>query len=95
MARVLRPGGLIVGSDGLDTPDRRRVHHDDIFVPVDPDALPRPAARGRVRRGPGRGAGRPAPVHRHDLSNQFSLTKAKGARLAIHGGPGTLVNRGG
>ena len=23
MARVLRPGGLIVGSDGLDTPDRR------------------------------------------------------------------------
>jgi hypothetical protein len=37
---VLRPGGLIVGSDGLDTPDRRRVHHDDIFVPVDPDALP-------------------------------------------------------
>lgn len=44
MARVLRPGGLIVGSDGLDTPDRRRVHHDDIFVPVDPDALP-----GRLR----------------------------------------------
>ena len=64
MARVLRPGGLIVGSDGLDTPDRRRVHHDDIFVPVDPDALPRPAARGRVRQGPGPGAGRPAPVHR-------------------------------
>jgi ubiquinone/menaquinone biosynthesis C-methylase UbiE len=44
MARVLRPGGVLVGSDGLDTPDRRRVHHDDIFVPVDPDAL-----AGRLR----------------------------------------------
>ena len=44
MARVLAPGGLVVGSDGLDTPDRRRVHLDDIFVPVDPDALP-----GRLR----------------------------------------------
>ncbi len=40
MARVLRPGGFLVGSDGLDTPDRRRVHEDDIFVPVDPDRLP-------------------------------------------------------
>jgi SAM-dependent methyltransferase len=40
MARVLRPGGLLVGSDGLDTPDRRRVHHDDIFVPVGPGTLP-------------------------------------------------------
>lgn len=39
MRRVLRPGGVLVGSDGLDTPDRRRVHHDDIFVPVDPRTL--------------------------------------------------------
>ena len=39
MRRVLRPGGVIVGSDGLDTPDRRALHHDDIFVPIDPDTL--------------------------------------------------------
>jgi SAM-dependent methyltransferase len=39
MRRVLRPGGVIVGSDGLDTPDRRRVHQGDIFVPVDPQTL--------------------------------------------------------
>jgi len=36
MRRVLRPGGVLVGSDGLDTPDRRRAHRGDIFVPVDP-----------------------------------------------------------
>lgn len=39
MRRVLRPGGVLVGSDGLDTPDRRRVHEGDIFVPVDPRTL--------------------------------------------------------
>lgn len=36
MRRVLRPGGVLVGSDSLDTPDRRRVHRGDIFVPLDP-----------------------------------------------------------
>lgn len=45
--RVLRPGGLIVGTDGMDTPERRAVHADDIFVPVDPATLPgRLAAAG-------------------------------------------------
>ena len=39
MRRVLRPGGVLVGSDGLDTQDRRRVHQGDIFVPVDPRTL--------------------------------------------------------
>jgi hypothetical protein len=28
-----------VGSDGLDTPQRRRVHQGDVFVPVDPGTL--------------------------------------------------------
>ena len=32
LGRVLRPGGVLVGCDGLDTPDRRRVHEGDIFV---------------------------------------------------------------
>jgi SAM-dependent methyltransferase len=36
LARVLRPGGLLAGSDGLDTPARRELHEDDTFVPVDP-----------------------------------------------------------
>jgi SAM-dependent methyltransferase len=45
LARVLRPGGLLAGSDGLDTPARRAVHEDDVFVPVDPGTL---AARLRA-----------------------------------------------
>ncbi len=39
LRRVLRPGGMLAGCDGLDTPDRRRLHHDDIFVPVDQRTL--------------------------------------------------------
>jgi SAM-dependent methyltransferase len=39
MARVLRGGGLLVGTDGLDTPERRRVHIGDVFVAVDPGTL--------------------------------------------------------
>jgi SAM-dependent methyltransferase len=39
LARVLAPGGLLVGSDGLDTPARRDLHVDDVFVPVDPATL--------------------------------------------------------
>ena len=47
VCRVLRPGGLIVGTDGLDTPERRAVHAGDVFVPVDPAILPaRLAAAG-------------------------------------------------
>ena len=45
LARVLRPGGLLAGSDGLDTPTRRELHEYDVFVPVDPGTL-----EGRLRR---------------------------------------------
>jgi SAM-dependent methyltransferase len=38
--RVLRPGGILFGTDGLDTPERRALHEDDVFVPVVPAALP-------------------------------------------------------
>ena len=41
VARVLRPGGVLVASDSLDSPELRTFHHDDTFVPVDPDDLPR------------------------------------------------------
>jgi SAM-dependent methyltransferase len=44
LARVLRPGGVLVGSDGLDTPARREIHEGDVFVPVDPGTL-----AGRLR----------------------------------------------
>jgi hypothetical protein len=36
---VLRPGGSLLGSDGLDTPARREIHQGDVFVPVDPGTL--------------------------------------------------------
>jgi len=49
LRRVLRPGGLLVGTDGLDTPERRSLHADagDVFLPVPPAELPgRLAAAG-------------------------------------------------
>jgi len=52
LARVLRPGGVLAGSDGLDTPARRELHVDDVFVPVDPGMLEgrlRAAGFGRAR----------------------------------------------
>lgn len=37
--RVLRPDGVFVATDSLDSPDLRTFHHDDTFVPVDPTTL--------------------------------------------------------
>lgn len=34
--RVLHPGGILVGTDSMDTPSRRELHADDTFLPVDP-----------------------------------------------------------
>lgn len=36
LRRVLRPGGLLVGTDSIETPERRDLHADDVYVPVDP-----------------------------------------------------------
>lgn len=36
VARMLRPGGVFVVSDSLDTDDLRAFHEDDTYVPVDP-----------------------------------------------------------
>ena len=38
--RVLRPGGTLVASDGYDNEGTRQHHIDDLFVPLDPAALP-------------------------------------------------------
>jgi SAM-dependent methyltransferase len=47
LARVLRPGGIFVGTDSRDLEMIRLGHVDDIFVPVDPTTLPdRLAAAG-------------------------------------------------
>jgi SAM-dependent methyltransferase len=37
--RLLHPGGVLAGQDSLDSPDLRALHHDDIYVPVDPAGL--------------------------------------------------------
>ena len=38
--RVLRPGGLLAGTDSPETPARRDLHEGDIYLPVDPAGLP-------------------------------------------------------
>jgi SAM-dependent methyltransferase len=40
LCRVLRPGGLLVGSDSIDTRARRELHVGDIYNPVDPETIP-------------------------------------------------------
>jgi len=39
IGRVMRPGGIYVGADSLDTDGIRNAHLDDIFTPVDPATL--------------------------------------------------------
>ena len=39
MTRVLRPGGVLVGSDSLATDDRRAFHEGDTYNPVEPAVL--------------------------------------------------------
>jgi SAM-dependent methyltransferase len=38
--RVLRPGGFLVGSDSVASPELAGLHDGDIYVPIDPDGLP-------------------------------------------------------
>jgi ubiquinone/menaquinone biosynthesis C-methylase UbiE len=37
--RVLRPGGLLAGTDSPETPERRELHEGDVYLPVDPAGL--------------------------------------------------------
>jgi SAM-dependent methyltransferase len=39
VARVLRPGGLFVGVDSVDSEPIRQGHADDTFIPVDPETM--------------------------------------------------------
>jgi len=39
MRRAVRPGGVVIGSDSLDSPEFRSFHEDDICNPVDPGTI--------------------------------------------------------
>jgi ubiquinone/menaquinone biosynthesis C-methylase UbiE len=39
MARVLRPGGTLIGNDSLESDERRAFHEGDVYNPIDPDDL--------------------------------------------------------
>lgn len=52
VARVLRPDGVFAGEDGLDSPEFRALHVDDVCVPIDPETLAERLVRagfGQVR----------------------------------------------
>jgi SAM-dependent methyltransferase len=40
LCRVLRPGGLLVGSDAVDTGELDEFHRGDTYVPCNPDDMP-------------------------------------------------------
>jgi SAM-dependent methyltransferase len=40
LARVLQPGGVLIGADSLDDAEFREFHRDDVCVPMDPADLP-------------------------------------------------------
>ena len=49
LRRVLRPGGLLAGTDGVATPARRELHVGDDYLPIDPATMAgRLAAAGFV-----------------------------------------------
>lgn len=39
LSRVVRAGGLVIGSDNLDSPQFQAFHEGDICTPIDPDSL--------------------------------------------------------
>jgi len=41
LARVLRPGGMLVAADGVENESTRLFHADDIYNPIDPETLDR------------------------------------------------------
>ncbi len=45
LARVLKPGGVLVAADGIDNESSREFHVDDIYNPIDPGTLDRRVAR--------------------------------------------------
>ena len=54
LCRVLRPGGLLVGSDAVDTGELDEFHRGDTYVPCDPDDMPARLRAAGFRRRSGR-----------------------------------------
>ena len=66
MHRVLRPGGIFLGTDSVDSDAIREFHVDDVFVPLPPDELePRLEVAGF----------RDVDVHVGDFELRFKATK--------------------
>jgi ubiquinone/menaquinone biosynthesis C-methylase UbiE len=40
LCRVLRPGGLLIGSDSVASDDLREFHAGDVYLPIDPGEIP-------------------------------------------------------
>lgn len=40
LCRVLRPGGLLLGTDSIASSDLREFHAGDVYLPIDPGSLP-------------------------------------------------------
>ena len=59
LRRVLRPGGLLAGTDGVETPARRDLHVDDDYLPIDPATMADRLAAAGFRPRHGRGGGGP------------------------------------
>jgi ubiquinone/menaquinone biosynthesis C-methylase UbiE len=36
LRRLIRPGGIVLGTDSVETPARRELHLGDVYVPIDP-----------------------------------------------------------
>jgi SAM-dependent methyltransferase len=67
MQRVLRPGGIFLGTDAVDLDIIRAGHDDDVFVPLPPDQLaPRLEAAGFSD----------VDIHVGDFELRFKATKA-------------------
>ena len=54
LVRVVRPGGLVIGSDSVASDGARRLHADDTYNPIDPDELPERLRRAGLGRRRGR-----------------------------------------
>ena len=69
--RVLRPGGVLIGSDSLASNDLHHFHADDTYNPVDPASAARPPPDPGLRRDDDRG-GR-CPEVRRDQAGQSGV----------------------
>jgi hypothetical protein len=83
LRRVLRPGGLLAGTDGVETPARRELHVDDDYLPIDPATL-----AGRLA-----AAGSPTPRSRWSRTASGSWPRRQPDLGRPRAGPGQRRGR--